>query len=192
MNYKTHNEEPIDINGTHLQVRIKADYTELTALFGLPEERTGFTYKIDWSWSIKFDDGTIATIYNWKSGPNYGHNDVTARDITIWNVGGHSMDAGSLVNKVLGVFQRDDRIMSYTSFPESKTGKSKLLSIVSIDKSYDMTYYELYRAILEMLPRATMDEDNDGQLIIYTDCWVDRRKSCYRHRQLTPHNPYEE
>ena len=32
-----------------------------------------------------------------------------------------------------------------------------------------MTYDELMRAILEVLPHATAGEDNDGQLIIYTD-----------------------
>ena len=32
-----------------------------------------------------------------------------------------------------------------------------------------MTYEELVRAILEVCPNATFGEDNDGQLVIYTD-----------------------
>jgi hypothetical protein len=32
-----------------------------------------------------------------------------------------------------------------------------------------MTTDELYRKILEILPNATIDEDLDGQLVIYTD-----------------------
>lgn len=32
-----------------------------------------------------------------------------------------------------------------------------------------MTYIELADKIKEILPEATFDEDNDGQLIIYTD-----------------------
>ena len=33
-----------------------------------------------------------------------------------------------------------------------------------------MTFDELYEKVLEILPRASFGEDNDGQLIIYTDC----------------------
>ncbi|MCI0557190.1 MAG: hypothetical protein MN733_01755 [Nitrososphaera sp.] len=32
-----------------------------------------------------------------------------------------------------------------------------------------MTFDELIRKILEILPYATLDEDNYGQIIIYTD-----------------------
>jgi len=32
-----------------------------------------------------------------------------------------------------------------------------------------MTFDELYSKVLDILPCATMGEDNDGQLIIYTD-----------------------
>jgi hypothetical protein len=31
-----------------------------------------------------------------------------------------------------------------------------------------MTYDELYKAVLVILPGATIEEDNDGQLMIYT------------------------
>ena len=32
-----------------------------------------------------------------------------------------------------------------------------------------MTHNELYRKVLEIMPGAQMGEDNDGQLVIYTD-----------------------
>ena len=32
-----------------------------------------------------------------------------------------------------------------------------------------MTFDELYTKVLEILPNATFGEDNEGQLIIYTD-----------------------
>lgn len=34
-----------------------------------------------------------------------------------------------------------------------------------------MTFDELYRKILEILPNATMGEDNEGQLVISTGLW---------------------
>tara|TARA_Y100000310_G_scaffold312845_1_gene360570 strand:+ start:817 stop:978 length:162 start_codon:yes stop_codon:yes gene_type:complete len=36
-----------------------------------------------------------------------------------------------------------------------------------------MTYDELYRAILEVLPAAQLGEDNDGQIVVYTDMMID-------------------
>jgi hypothetical protein len=48
-----------------------------------------------------------------------------------------------------------------------------------------MTYDELCSALLKVLPRATFDEDLEGQLIIYTDLCLDNGG------QLTPHNTEE-
>ena len=54
-----------------------------------------------------------------------------------------------------------------------------------------MTYDELYDAVLKILPRATMGEDLEGQIIIYTDCCV--QDSCMSEAyldnggQLTPY-----
>jgi len=36
-----------------------------------------------------------------------------------------------------------------------------------------MDFNEMYRAILEIFPGAQCEEDNDGQLVIYTDMRVD-------------------
>jgi len=36
-------------------------------------------------------------------------------------------------------------------------------------KGEAMTFNELYSKVLEILPHATMGEDNDGQLVIYTN-----------------------
>jgi hypothetical protein len=35
-----------------------------------------------------------------------------------------------------------------------------------------MTYDEFYRTILNVLPSAALGEDNDGQLVIYTDMYI--------------------
>ena len=35
-----------------------------------------------------------------------------------------------------------------------------------------MTYNEMYKKVLEIFPDAQFEEDNDGQLVIYTDTKV--------------------
>jgi hypothetical protein len=36
-----------------------------------------------------------------------------------------------------------------------------------------VTFDELRKAILEVLPAAQLDEDNDGQIVVYTDMMID-------------------
>jgi hypothetical protein len=87
MNFTTHNTAEIDINGSCLQGEITAGYAELVSLFGKPHEGDG--YKVDAEWDIRFEDGTVATIYNWKSGKNYcGEDGTPTEQITDWHVGG--------------------------------------------------------------------------------------------------------
>ena len=95
MTFTTHNDEPIDTNGTHLQGYIACNYNQLVELFGEPiPEQINAGYKVDWEWNIEFPDGTIATIYNWKNGPNYcGSAGLHAALITEWHVGGFSRQA---------------------------------------------------------------------------------------------------
>lgn len=87
-NYETHNDIEINFNGTHLQGYVTTTWLDLISAFGQPlPESDG--YKIDWEWVVEFDDGTIATIYNWKNGPNYLGPDAATKDqIKEWHVGG--------------------------------------------------------------------------------------------------------
>jgi len=86
MEFVTHNEKRIDPNGTFLQGYLSITYDDLVELFGEPE--TGDGYKVDAEWILQFTDREIATIYNYKNGPNYnfGQGDVTK--ITDWHIGG--------------------------------------------------------------------------------------------------------
>jgi len=91
MKYQTHNEITIDNNGSHLQGYIKADYEELVEAFGLPMADGYDNFKVDAEWMILFEDGTVATIYNWKIGKNYmGPTGLDLDEIHEWNVGGFS------------------------------------------------------------------------------------------------------
>jgi len=66
----------IEANGTHLQGNVGATYQELVEVFGEPirydsDGTTHMNNKTDAEWRISFEDGTIATIYNYKNGLNY-------------------------------------------------------------------------------------------------------------------------
>lgn len=79
-------------NGSHLVGNIRTTYKRLIETFGLPHGSDG--YKTDAEWSIEFEDGTIATIYNWKDGKNYlGAHGASLNDIEEWHIGGFNHDA---------------------------------------------------------------------------------------------------
>ena len=88
---------PKETEGTFLVGEIYCSYQYLVEILGEPEEGTD---KTDAEWLIRFEDGTVATIYNWKNGPSYtGVGSV--EDIREWNVGGHSKNAFFLVQKLM-------------------------------------------------------------------------------------------
>ena len=97
----------IEANGTHLQGNVGATYQELVEVFGEPirydsDGTTHMNNKTDAEWRISFEDGTKATIYNYKNGLNYlGGVGKRVNEISMWNVGGHSERAGFLVNEEL-------------------------------------------------------------------------------------------
>ena len=69
-----------DVNGTHLQGYMPARYDQLVAVFGEPE---GGGDKTTVEWALEFEDGTVATIYDWKE---Y----YTPMGMYHWHIGGTS------------------------------------------------------------------------------------------------------
>jgi len=102
MNYKTHNElENIKTSGTHLQGYVQTDYNRLVELFGTPSEY-GDGHKTDAEWEVRFEDGTVATIYNYKTGKNYlGSDGLEVTEIDEWNVGGFNENSVNYIKGVL-------------------------------------------------------------------------------------------
>lgn len=99
--YVTHNEEPIDINGTFGQGTIYAEYNQIVRAFGRPTDKFD-DYKCDAEWHVRFDNGTVASIYNWKNGQNYlGEDGTPTRNITHWSIGGSSSSAVQLVKQAI-------------------------------------------------------------------------------------------
>lgn len=99
MNFTTHNQTTELVSattGTCLQGEINCAYSDLVDLFGKPYDGDG--YKVDAEWVIRFDDGQIATIYNWKNGVNYlGNEGTPTEQITDWHIGG---DERGVVNRI--------------------------------------------------------------------------------------------
>ena len=55
--------------------------------------------------------------------------------------------------------------------------------IGATEERKQMTFDELRTAILEVLPGAQLDEDNEGQIVVYTDLMIDPTASS---RQVVP------
>lgn len=101
MNFKTHNETNVNAGGTSLQGYVAVSYDELLSKFGEPT--VGDEYKVDAEWEILFEDGKVATIYNWKDGKNYnGPDGLEVRHITDWHIGGHDNEVVSRVKGLVG------------------------------------------------------------------------------------------
>lgn len=91
MKYITHNDQDINVNMTHYQGEVRASYDLLATLFGQPH--CGDGYKVDAQWKIEWEDGVVATIYNYKNGVNYlgWREGIPTELITEWNIGGHDI-----------------------------------------------------------------------------------------------------
>lgn len=84
------------INGTGLQGYINAYYSQLVDVFGEPNfgPNDNSMDKVTCQWILTFENGTVATIYDWKE------MDTPFSEYR-WHIGGRSLDA---ISKVLEVF----------------------------------------------------------------------------------------
>ena len=82
-----------EINGTGLQGYAETSYEALVRAFGEPDRLDDGKVRVEWQ--LKFPDGTIATIYDWKE---YR---IPVEQVKIWNIGGKNQDAVRWVQNVL-------------------------------------------------------------------------------------------
>ena len=105
INYQTHNDVIIKISGTSFLGDIGLDYYDIVSRLGRPQDGDG--YKVDAEWNIEFDDGTVATLYNWKNGRNYcGEDGLDLHQIDEWHIGGFEKDA---VDRIYELFKKEDK-----------------------------------------------------------------------------------
>lgn len=88
-----------------LQGYIHTSYADLVACFGEPVAQFD-DYKCDCEWNIKFADGVVVSIYNWKNGKNYcGEDGLAVEDITEWHIGGYrGTDAQGRVEECMNAY----------------------------------------------------------------------------------------
>jgi hypothetical protein len=110
MQFITHNERESlidETNGSAHVGDIEATYKEICSLFGKP-----LSYdkgKVDVHWVVKFNDGTVASIYNWKNGKAYmGDDGLSVQSIKTWNIGGLSQ-ASSVLVQIAVDLQRESK-----------------------------------------------------------------------------------
>lgn len=94
MKFETHNQNSdIQIVCSSYQGQMHASFDDLVAIFGQP--LNGDCDKVQVEWHLKFEDGTVATIYDWK---RYG---TKPEDVTVWNIGGFNSTAARYVREAL-------------------------------------------------------------------------------------------
>lgn len=87
------------VNGTHLQGSVMTTRARIEAVFGAPTYDTDDAYdKVMTEWVIAFDNGTVATIYDWK---RYESGPVGMDELYDWHIGGHNSDAVTKVKALL-------------------------------------------------------------------------------------------
>jgi hypothetical protein len=83
-------------NMTSLQGYIMTNYAELVACFGLPDYGPNdySRDKVTCEWDLEFEDGTVASIYEWKNGR-------TPMEQHRWHIGGQNQRAVFYVEETL-------------------------------------------------------------------------------------------
>ena len=87
--------DDIDVNGTSYHGNsLRLPYEKLVNQLGDHSGSDG--YKADAEWFFKDEKGKVATLYNYKNGPNYtGQGRI--EDIKQWNIGGHESSQSLII-----------------------------------------------------------------------------------------------
>ncbi len=89
-----------DANGTHLIGEVIITRREIEAVFGAPTYEVNDPFdKVTTEWIIAFDNGVVATIYDWK---RYEAGAPGMDESYDWHIGGRNSDAQDAVLKALG------------------------------------------------------------------------------------------
>jgi hypothetical protein len=94
MNYKKVTTK--EANGTSYMGSIQTTYSYLISKFGEPVSLKSGDGKVNCEWVLKFDDGVVATIYDWKTGS-------IPMDKYDWHIGGRTSKALEYVRSLLSL-----------------------------------------------------------------------------------------
>jgi hypothetical protein len=87
MKITTINDQSVNVNGTSLQGYVRTTLADLETKLGQAQDGCDKTTA---EWYLQFEDGSVATIYDWKT-------DSTPLGLYDWHIGGHDP---SVVDKV--------------------------------------------------------------------------------------------
>lgn len=89
------------IEGTGLVGYVTGTRREIEAVLGAPDEygESDGDGKVTTEWLIRFDDGTVATIYDWK---RYEDGAPGMDELYRWHIGGREGTAVRMVGDLLG------------------------------------------------------------------------------------------
>ena len=97
-----------DTAGTCNRGDLTATYAELVKCFGEPHYRLSHANrensdcKVSVEWAIKFPDGTISTIYDWKQNEWYcGAEGIPAEQVTEWSIGGNHPESATRIQELV-------------------------------------------------------------------------------------------
>lgn len=94
MKFVTHNDKDIEISGTSWKGNLTISYSKLCEVLGEP--MLWVHDKSQAEWVIEFEDGMIATIYDWKYQGRLENNQF-------WKIGGFENRVISRINNLLWV-----------------------------------------------------------------------------------------
>ena len=148
MDFFTSQQQPIETGGSHLIGVVEASYDMIKTAFG--DACGGDGDKVQVEWSIQFEDGTIATIYDWKEGDCYHGkgNGTHFSDVTEWHIGGFNDKAELRVLEVLTGIQ--DMVNTGTSledipprvFNESRRKEELRQELIDLDVQIEQLQVE--------------------------------------------------
>lgn len=118
--------EAANVNGTSYKGFFHADYQEIVSAFGPPNSE-GDGYKVSCEWVIEFEDGLVATIYDWKIGKywsedGFGGYGLEPEEIRDWNIGGHT---GQVVERVKNILAHHRALSGGNKFTEQVKAHSR-------------------------------------------------------------------
>lgn len=107
--------------GTSLQGYLDMPFSRLVAVLGEPDDGDG--YKVAFEWRLRFEDGTVATIYDYKASSLYDDKSapspqaMRANEYSDWCIGGNSKRAVELVVELFAAEKSPRHWAEYANGP---------------------------------------------------------------------------
>jgi hypothetical protein len=167
------------IDGTSLQGEISTTKAQLIATFGAPNwESNDESEKLTIEWAMVFEDGTLATIYDWK---RYEEGTPDLNEVYAYHIGGMSPLAVERVTKALNkkeikrsLFIESrlwfDKVNGNTYFTARIWIDGKIISVLPFQYGYENQY--LYEANEELVRLGYLSPEFKGRPL-----WIGTREA---------------